>query len=55
MNCSAGATAPQQPRSGGREVVAWALSCLTLCALKALAERRDRPSSSGALMRRPHG
>jgi len=40
MNCLDGVSAPRPPRSGGREVVAWALSCLTVCALNALVERR---------------
>jgi hypothetical protein len=55
MNCTAGVSAPRPPRSGGREVVAWALSCLTVCVLNALAERRTRPAQFDTLLRRPHG
>ena len=51
MNCSAGVSAPRPPRSGGHEAVAWALSCLTVCALNALVERR---AQFGTLLRRPH-
>ena len=53
MNCTAGPAAPQPSRSGGREAVAWALTCLGVCALNTLAERRALPPGSRTLLRRP--
>ena len=47
-------SAPRPPRSDGREVVAWALSCLTVCALNALVGTPCPSAQFGTLLGRPH-